>query len=114
MLIDLINKINAYINIGTPNASLISTICDYVFQFIKTLGFNYNITLYDGNDHLPELMKAVIDTRSSMRELTRDKNIPKEIKQKLFEILDKERNILLPDAGIKLEDTKNTSSWFLN
>lgn len=110
-LAELINKTNAYINIGQPNETIVRKIYDWMLVLITNLGF-----IYQKNTSLPinKLMNVLINTRTAIRELTRDKTVLKEVKAKLFNILDTERNIELPKIGITLQDTKESSSWFEN
>jgi hypothetical protein len=74
------------------------------------LGFNYEIN-YLSKD--ADIMAVLIDTRTSLRNLARDKNIPLELKKKLFVILDSERDEKLKDINIILKDTKESSSWYV-
>jgi cysteinyl-tRNA synthetase len=56
-------------------------------------------------------MDILINGRTNIRNVTRDKQTPKETKEKLFHILDEQRKQLL-NLGINLEDTKDKSLWF--
>jgi cysteinyl-tRNA synthetase len=107
----LINRTNAYIGFGCPNQSLIEKIHLWIFNLIDSLGFIYD---KNTNDLTPNVMNVLIETRTAIRMLSRDKSVSKEIKQKLFAILDEQRNSSLPGIGIVLQDTKDSSSWFRN
>ena len=111
LIAELINKTNTYISVDRPNEHLVRKIYDWLMYLVGVLGFNYQTGCTDST---ADIMNVLIDARSSLRELTRDKTVPKEVKQKLFEILDKERNISLKEIGITLQDTKESSSWFKN
>lgn len=111
LLFELINKTNTYVSINYPNECLARKILDWIVNLVNDLGFIYQ---KNNNDMTKDVMSVLIDTRGALRELTRDKDIPKDVKQKLFAILDKERNVSLPDIGITLQDTKESSSWFSN
>ncbi|XWV25590.1 cysteinyl-tRNA synthetase [Tupanvirus deep ocean] len=106
---ELINKTNSYISIDRPNESLVRKIYFWIINLTNNLGFVYEKATIDST---ADVMNVLINTRSAIRTLTRDKNISKETKQKLFEILDNERNVRLPEIGITLLDTKESSSWF--
>ena len=109
---DLIGKTNSYTGMTDPNACLVRKIYDWVLQLVTILGFEYQKSS-DGSTGA-DIMNVLISTRSELRKMTRDPNFTKEIKQKIFQILDTERNILLPSIGITLQDTKDSSSWFKN
>lgn len=110
-LFELINKANSYISTNNPNASLIKKIYDWIFNLVTILGFEYQ---KNSSDSIENLMNVLINTRSEIRKLTRDMGVTKEFKQKIFKILDIERDIMLPSIGITLQDTKDSSSWFKN
>ncbi len=107
----LIGKTNKYILLEQPNESLLNKISCWIHNLLDCMGFIYGIS---HSDTSIDVMNVLIDTRSAIRSMTRDKNIPKEIKQKLFTILDTQRNFKLPEIGIMLQDTKDSSSWFRN
>lgn len=113
LLLELINKTNTYVSMDDNNSNecLVKEIYEWILQLLENLGFVYNEST---DSSINDVMDVLIDTRNTIRELTRDKSVPKEIKQKLFEILDIERNIKLPEIGITLQDTKDSSSWFKN
>jgi cysteinyl-tRNA synthetase len=112
LLSELINRTNTYISIDNPNESLVRMIQEWIFCLTNNLGFIYQKS--ENDNSLVDVMNVLIGTRSAIRLLTRDKSISKETKQKLFEILDGERNTKLPEIGIMLQDTKESSSWFKN
>ncbi|XWV26927.1 cysteinyl-tRNA synthetase [Tupanvirus soda lake] len=109
LLQELINKTNSYISNNNPNESLVRKIHIWIINLTNNLGFVYEKSTMDS---ATDVMGVLINTRSAIRNLTRDKNITKDLKQKLFEILDNERNVNLPEIGIILQDTKDSSSWF--
>lgn len=108
-LSELINKTNTYINLEHPNEHLVKKIYGWILKLLVILGFNYEIN-YLSRD--ADIMTVLIDTRTSLRRLARDKDMPLEIKKKIFEILDNERNVKLKEISITLQDTKDSSSWF--
>jgi cysteinyl-tRNA synthetase len=57
-------------------------------------------------------MDALVDFRTEVRNLTRS-DISKDVKQQLFKILDNQRDQTLPQIGVTLQDTKNSSLWFI-
>lgn len=107
----LINKTNKYMSNGQPNKSLIRKVYDWIFNLVENLGFKYGT---NQSDLTSEVMSVLISTRSAIRFLTRDTSVSKEIKHKLFHILDEERNIKLQEIGITLQDTKDSSFWSNN
>ena len=111
LFFELINRTNHYISTDYPNESLVRKIYDWVFYLMVSLGFDYSNKT---NNNVTGVMNALISTRSEIRNLSRDQSVSKDTKQKLFHILDTERNIKLPVAGITLQDTKESSSWFMN
>lgn len=108
---ELINKTNAYLNQAGPNEHLVNEIYLWIRQMLTLLGFNY-----DTNTSATEadIMSVVIDTRTSLRNLAREKTITPETKKKLFEILDSERNVKLKEIGIVLQDTRDSSAWYID
>ncbi len=109
LLLELIHQTNIYINIEYPNETLVIKIYDWLKDLASKLGFIYQNSNYVD---VKDIMDVLIDTRSAIRSITKDKFVSKEIKQKLFDILDKERNINLPKINIKLEDLQESSLWF--
>ena len=109
MIFELINKTNAYIDMATPNESLVRKIYDWILNLVSNLGYSYQKSAAHS---ITDVMDVLISTRSELRSLSRDKNVAADTKQKIFKILDYERNLLLPDIGIILQDTKDSSSWF--
>lgn len=108
---ELINKTNAYLNQAGPNEHLVNEIYLWIRQMLTLLGFNY-----DTNTSATEadIMSVVIDTRTSLRNLAREKTITPETKKKIFEILDSERNVKLKEIGIVLQDTRDSSAWYID
>lgn len=111
LLAELINRTNTYISSDHPNESLVRKIYNWVMWLVTTLGFSYGVT--SSKQEIGPIMNVLISTRNELRAMTRDKNLPKEMKQKIFEILDKERNVELTKIGITLQDTKDSSLWFV-
>jgi len=111
LLAELIGKTNAYIDIGNANESLVRKIYDWLQNLTNILGFVYQTST---STSVSDIMNVLIETRNSIRSLTREKGLDIGIKKKLFEILDTERNLKLPEIGIVLQDTKESSSWFQN
>ncbi|AYV85511.1 MAG: cysteinyl-tRNA synthetase [Satyrvirus sp.] len=111
-LFELVNKTNSYIDSTHVNELLARKVYDWILFLVDKLGFVYQ---KNSDNSITDVMDVLVKTRNSLRTLARE--IPKEtkqIKQKLFEVLDKERNILLPAIGITLHDLKDSSSWFKN
>lgn len=111
LLSDLVNKTNAYLSADQPNCHIVKKIYDWILALTTSLGFVYQKTQ---NQETDGLMQVLVETRTSLRALVREKSLPKEFKTKLFQILDHERDVLLPNVGITLSDTKESSSWFVN
>ena len=109
LLLELISKTNSYISTDYPNQSLVQKIYQWIVNLTNDLGFIY---LRSSDNSTADVMNVLINTRSEIRALTRQTDITKEAKQKLFAVLDTERNISLPNIGITLQDTKTSSSWF--
>lgn len=109
LLSELISKTNIYLTEVNPNEHLVRKIYKWIMYIITTLGFIYENS--DNNNNEVEIMKVLIDTRSAIRSLTRDKTIPLNVKKQLFEILDVERNTSLKNVGIILQDTQESSLW---
>ena len=110
-LTDLINKTNSYISSDKPNEHLVRKIYEWIFYIVTTLGFVYGVK--NNSHNIADILSVIVETRTTLREITRDKSVPKDIKDKLFNILDKERNVSLKNIGITLQDTKTSSSWFI-
>jgi cysteinyl-tRNA synthetase len=110
LMFELINKVNSYVSVEHPNESLVRKIYDWLLELVTQLGFIYQKNQL--NNSVIEIMNVLIDTRTSVRMLTRDKTIQSDLKQKIFQILDRERNIELPKIGIQLQDVKDSSNWF--
>lgn len=107
-IFELISKTHTYLGKEKQNKKLVLEIQRWIYKLLTDLGFDYRNNSY-GKDK--EIMQALINTRTRFRNLTRDKTISKETKQKIFEILDAERDVLLPEIGITLKDTKDSSMW---
>jgi len=108
-LLNLLNITNSYVSNLRPNGSLVNQIYDWVAHLTNLLGFEYGVIKETST---AEVMNILINMRTTIREITREKDIPQNIRQKLFEILDSQRNVQLPDIDIILQDTKESSSWF--
>lgn len=108
-LSELISCVNQYIDKNKTDGILIKKIYHWILELVQKLGFEYDQKL---DTSIAELMKVLISTRTAIRGLTRRKDLSKEIKNELFQILDKERNEELLGIGITLQDTKDSSSWF--
>jgi cysteinyl-tRNA synthetase len=111
-LAELINKTNTYISLDGPNEFLVKKISNWIMYLVELLGFVYNKTAT--NSESAQIMNVLIHTRTAFRNMTRGQSIPKEVKQKIFEILDEERNVKLKEIGVTLTDTKDSSMWFIN
>lgn len=109
VVFDLISKTNAYLNADHPNESVAIKIRNWIRSVLVTLGFLE--TRDAGSDNSAQMMDVLIATRSRLRELSRNTDIPSGLKSKIFEILDQQRNHDLPNIGIQLQDTKTSSSW---
>jgi len=108
-IMNLISKTNAYLNQDLANECLIKKISLWLFDLLKKLGFDYDDQHKTGN--IDDLMSVLIETRSAFRKLSRDNTINKETRDKIYQILDTERNVKLPEIGISLLDTKDSSYW---
>ena len=108
---ELISQVHCYISVDYPNEALVRKISTWIFSMLDDIGFTYNKST-NSNSLDVVIMNALINARSSLRTLTRDKSMPKEIKQKIFEILDRQRDVDLPTIGLTLCDTKDSSLWF--
>lgn len=108
MIFELVGKTNSYIDLSTPNISLLRKIYHFILNLITLLGYQYQTN--DGNS-IENIMNVLITTRNELRSVAKDEMTPIEIKKQLFAILDRERNVLLPNVNIKLEDTKDGSLW---
>ena len=105
-IFDLVNKVHAYIDKGKPNVSLVKKIRDWLLELLTKLGFEYQSKNQDSST---DIMSVIVATRSAMRKMVRDKAVSA---QNVFQILDTERDVLLPSIGITLQDTKDSSLWF--
>ncbi|AGD92759.1 cysteinyl-tRNA synthetase [Megavirus lba] len=110
-LIDLISKTNIYLDKPNPNESVVKKITNYILNLITQLGFNYET---NNSIDISNIMKVIVETRTDYRKITRNKNISKDVKNEIFNVLDSERNLRLPSIGISLEDTRDSSSWYTN
>lgn len=104
----LLNKTNAYVETDFPNEPLVEKITSWLKHTLTILGFGYG---QKTDFSSKEIMDVLVENRSLIRKLIRENTLSKDLKQKLFYILDKERNIDLPAIGINLQDTKDSSSW---
>ena len=57
-------------------------------------------------------MSVIVNTRAHLRQLAREKYVAADVRQKIYDILDTERNVELPKIGIGLEDTRDSSLWY--
>lgn len=108
----LITAVNSYLSLDHHNKHLTEHISNWLLDLFQLLGFTYHIN--QSKTNVDDIMKVLIDTRTKLRQLTRDLNVSQEIKKKLFEILDEERNVKLKEIGISLQDTKTSSMWIVN
>ncbi|AQN68594.1 cysteinyl-tRNA synthetase [Saudi moumouvirus] len=104
-----IGEINSYLDKQNPNKSLLNKITQYILNLLINLGFSFD---NNKNSDISNLMNVLITTRTSIRNIVRNKSIDSQIKKELYSVLDKERNVLLPSIDINLEDTRDSSLWF--
>ncbi len=83
----------------------VKEIINYVFD-IFGLKFEKEI-----NDNTEKYVESIIKIRNEIRN-TAKLETNKESKKRLFNISDKIRDEILPDLGIKLEDTNGIDKWF--
>ncbi|AKI78924.1 cysteinyl-tRNA synthetase [Acanthamoeba polyphaga mimivirus] len=110
----LIGTTNVYLDLPRPNESIVGKIRDYLLDLLDKLGFIYRVGNSSSSHKIKDLMNILIETRSQLRQLTRNPDLSPGIKKQLFDILDRQRNIQLPDIGIILEDSKDSSLWYEN
>lgn len=108
-IFELINKTNVNLNTDMPHIVLIKDIHNWISRLLVILGFQYDKQNYVS---ISDLMDALVDFRTEVRNLTRS-DISKDVKQQLFKILDNQRDQTLPQIGVTLQDTKNSSLWFI-
>jgi cysteinyl-tRNA synthetase len=91
------------------NNKIVTDIYHFVSDMFNNLGFLYTPV----TSSIDDIMDVLIDTRSQLKLLIRNegKKIPKEIKTKIYKILDEERDIKLANINISLMDTQYTSYW---
>lgn len=106
---NFIKSINLYMKMENPNYSLVTKITEYIDDILCRLGFSYYKNIV--NDDNNKLMNVLVKSRSDLRNITRNDGLPNVIKQKIYKILDDQRNIDLVNIGIKLNDTKDSSVW---
>lgn len=109
LLRKLIRSTNTYIKNNQANEKLLNRIILWTRNLLSQLGFDY---VSQNNESIDNIMAALIDTRSKLRLFTKKKNVDPDTKKSIFEILDEQRDIKLPNIGIKLTDTKVTSNWY--
>ena len=109
-ILTLIKKINIYMSMDNPNQSLVRNMMEWLEMILDILGFVYSEKKVDME--MESWMEMIVNERNKIRGLTRDKDISKDVKKKLFDILDEQRNIVLPKFGIVIQDTKDNSLWF--
>lgn len=112
LLSELITRTNKYISNDVPNKSIVLKIYGWIQWLVHTLGFDYSTNI-DGTK-TKDVMNVLVNSRSSLRSLVRDKSVPKEVKMKLFQILDNERDVGLKNIGVILQDTPDSSSWYID
>ncbi len=83
----------------------VKEIINYVFD-IFGLKFEKEI-----NDNIEKYVESIIKIRNEIRNVAK-LEINKESKRRLFNITDKIRDEILPELGIKLEDTNGIDKWF--
>lgn len=110
LIFEIINVVNSYLAYEKPNGNLVMTIHKWLNDLLIKLGFCYNSNNSLSKDK--EIMSVLIQTRDELRSFARDKALSKEHKQKIFKVLDDQRNHKLSNVGIVLEDTKDTSLWY--
>lgn len=112
-LMNLISITNSYMDKTKPNESIIKKIFDYIRDIISKLGFSYRLIDTTGvasSNKLNSVMTALINTRTELRKLARQ--VDTSVQNKIYSILDTERDIDLQTAGITLEDTSESSIWY--
>ena len=105
-----IKRFNVYISLESPNESLVNHFVSDIKIFLEVLGFNYHKNSESQN--MKGCMNILVETRCDIRQLTRNKEIGKETKNLLFDILDKQRKNL-DEQNIQLQDTKDNSFWWI-
>ncbi|AGF84998.1 cysteinyl-tRNA synthetase-like protein [Moumouvirus goulette] len=102
-------EINSYLDKQNVNKSILNKIMQYLLNLLINLGFSYE---EKESSNINEFMDVLITTRTSLRNVAKNKSLDNVVKKELYSVLDKERNILLPSIGINLEDTRDSSLWF--
>lgn len=85
-------------------------ILDEINKILHILGLKYESKENISSDS-EKYITSIVNIRDKLRELI-SVTTDKETKRKLFEITDYVRDIELPNLGVKLEDTKESSRWF--
>jgi cysteinyl-tRNA synthetase len=111
---DLIKSTHRYLDTNRANERIIRSINEWIHSILSKLGFDYAVSPPNGSDNLVrEIMQTVVDVRTDLRGLVRDKNMNGESKKQIFTILDKWRDLRLKDIGVIIQDTKDSSLWYV-
>ena len=107
-ILDAVKRFNIYLSLESSNESLVFEFKSMIENILHMLGFKYEIQSLSGTNDTKEIMEIIIDTRTSLRQMTRSKVLSKE---DLFVVLDKQRKSL-SENNIELQDTKENSLWW--
>jgi len=116
---DLIKLVHSDLDTGESNESNVRAISDWISNILSNLGLDYTTSAEASisKDLTPGIMKSVVETRTALRDVLRDPELKSElskaVKTRIFTVLDHWRDVSLKAAGISLQDTKDSSSWYL-
>lgn len=110
-----IKKINIYLAEPNPNQTVVKHFIDSLKNILEILGFQKytldNPSTSNESNIVNDLMNELIEERSIIRSITREKDLGSSLKSKLFNLLDNQRS-KLSLIGIQIQDTKDNSLWF--
>ena len=106
---EFITKVN--IDYKENKIDSISKIKD-IFNFVLDIfGLKYEREINENNSNIEQYIESIIQIRNEIRYAAKLET-NKESKKRLFGITDKIRDEILPNLGIKLEDTNGIDKWF--
>jgi len=106
-ILEFIKNFNIYLSKDYPNESICRWKLNSLESILQHLGFDY--TQNKSNIETKVWMNYIVQERTLIRQMTRLSEISKD---KLFDLLDKQRKYL-SEQNIKLQDTKDSSLWFI-
>ncbi len=105
---ELINQVNKDFTEKRLNLNQIIEIKKMLDSILNIFGLVFKDKLI--NQNITKYVESIISIRNEIRDIAKTEK-DKEVKNKLFKISDNIREKILPDLGIRLEDTNGINKW---